>query len=344
MKKNLVILAVFGLFIGFSGAEQLEIVVVNMGQGDSIFIQAPNGLRLLVDAGTGSDADPFLRTVAYDNLTEVLYTYGVSKSRPLDYLIVTHFHGDHYDYVDNVIQDFGLPNIAVIDRGGEKKISGSNTVALPVEYLNAVKPKRNAKGLMNPGDKIDLGSGCYMQLLAMGKPDNTDKVPYCQVWGQADAKLSGEYENGKSLVFVLRWNGFDMLLGGDSNEEVEPEISQILLQKKIKVDVYKVHHHGAETSSEGNFLRVLMPEVSICSTGHASSYKHPRKEAYDRIHECTKTFIFQTNRGYGGDLAYEEPPQGWGVLARGNVEVRYDGGKEYTVRTPAKDYRYSKDE
>ena len=157
-------------------------------------------------------------------------------------------------------------------------------------------------------------------------------------------KLTGEYENGKSLVFVLRWNGFDMLLGGDTNEEIEPAIAQVLKREMIEVDIYKVHHHGAETSSEEGFLHVLDPEVSICSTGHAAAYQHPRKETYNRIHECTDTFIFQTNRGYGGVVAYEEPPAGWGVLARGNIFVLYDGGKYYTVRTMERDYRYSIDE
>lgn len=334
MKTILILL----LFIAFTCvfADKLEVVFVNVGQGDCILIKAPNGLKILIDAGSASDADA--RTNSYDNICKALQECGISTNSPLDYLIVTHFHGDHYDYIDDVVAGFGLPKIAVIDRGGNNKWSDSKLVPITSKYLDAVQSKRQ---IMNPGESIDLGDGAFLRLLACGYPDYSANKKV-KLWNRDDISVAGD-ENVKSLVFVLSWNGFDVLLGGDCEEAVEEALVPVLLQNKIQIDVYKVHHHGSETASCSEFLKTLLPEVSICSTGHAAAYQHPRIEAYDRIFQF-RSFIFQTNLGYSGNLSYSEPLPSYGLLARGNIVVTYDGAMKYTVKTPQAEYSYNKDE
>lgn len=319
---------------------QLEMTCVNVGQGDSIFIKTPNGLKILIDAGSASDADS-RDSNALTNICEVLSQNGVSTSSPLDYIIITHFHGDHYTLIDEVIQRFGLPKIAVLDRGGDKKWDGSSLGDFPQSLISAIATKRSTPAL---GTTFDFGSGCTMQLIAAGYPDFANLPDKrVKVLGELDEKLSGEYENGKSLVFTIRWNGFDILLTGDSNEEVEPYVSSFLQKNGIAIDVLKVGHHGSDTSTTDAFLMGVMPEVAVCSVGHAASYQHPRRASYDRLY-AHRSIIFQTNLGYDGALSYSIPPEHYGNLANGNVSIVYHGGTEYTVKTPGQEYVFMKDE
>lgn len=336
------------LFLVLSGIAlaQLEITAINVGQGNSFFIKTPNNLKILVDAGTVLDTPHAAeRSNAYNNLLQVLNDNGISKENPLDYIIVTHYHLDHYGFIDNVINRFGLPRYAVLDRGGTKKWGSIDISDIPAEYMAAVSSKRNPNGVLAPGAKIDLGSGAYLQLLAIGYPDESgapDKR--VKVWGLADVNLEWDFENPKSLVFVLRWNGFDMLLGGDCDEEVEPYLGQVLQRENINIDVYQMHHHGSDSSNLADFLDKVMPETAICSVGSSSAYQHPRKEAYDNLYTRCRSFIFQTSEGYNGSKSYVQPPAGYGVLAQGNIMVSYDGNGEYVVKTPSQEYRFKTDE
>lgn len=324
---------------------QLEVTVINVGQGDSIFIKAPNNVKILLDAGSARDAEVIDRSNALNNIVQVLTENGISTSNPLDYIIVSHFHSDHYSYVDNIIQQFGMPKNGIIDRGGSRKWSGSSLAEISADYLAAVGNSRNLNGVMQPGQEINLGSGAKLVLLAIGAADEPG-VPArkVRVWGQPDAVLNEEYENAKSLVFALRWNGFDMLLGGDSNEEVEPSLIQVFQSKNIHIDMYKVHHHGSSTSSSSSFLAAMMPETAICSVGNSAIYQHPRREVFDNIYQYCRAFIFQTSPGYNGVLSYVEPPAGYGILVRGSIKLTYNGGQNYNIDTASQQYTFAKDE
>jgi beta-lactamase superfamily II metal-dependent hydrolase len=318
----------------------LEIVSINVGQGDTTLIKAPNGLRILIDAGSVVDADQQNRPPnALHNISTVLDAYG-----GIDYLIITHYHEDHYGMVKEIITQYGLPRIAVLDRGGESKWGSSGVEDIPDDYLDYIFSKRNPNGVPSPGFQLDLGSGAYLELLSIGYPDNPfDGIKKVKLLGLPDVTCGSDEENGKSLVFLLRWNGFDMLLGGDTNEDIEPYLSQILLNQGVHVDAYKVHHHGSSTSSTQSFLNVLAPEISVCSVGHSGTYKHPRKDCYDRLYGL-RSYIFQTNRGYDGSLSYPEPPMGYGYLSNGNITVKTQGQKSYTVAIPNLELTYSTDD
>ena len=346
MKKLLLFLLIC-LSTIITVAQQLEITVINVGQGDSIFIKAPNNLKILIDAGTGGDADATIvpRSNAYNNIMSVLKANGVSPTAPLDYLIISHFHTDHYGYVDNIVKDFGAPKIAILDRGGSQKWSGSQLSNFLAEYLLAVETKRNPYGVMAIGAKIDLGNGGYLQLMALGYPDEIgapDKR--VKVWGCPDVLLGSDIENSKSMVFILRWNGFDTFLGGDTTEKVEPALAQVLAREHINTDVFKVSHHGSDSSNSGDFLSTMQPEVAICSVGNSAIYKHPRQIAYDNLYNRCRCFIFQTDLGFDGPNSYSEPPVAYGVLADNSIQITFDGKMTYQIKFGGQIYSFFTDD
>lgn len=344
MMKNIWIIFLALLLTISVSAEKLEVTFVNVGQGDCIVIKGPNNKIIMIDSGSCSDADQTERSNAYDNVKNVLKKYGVSKQKPLDIFVCTHYHRDHYSYVDELVEDFGIPRL-VIDRGGDQKFSGSKLANLPTAYINSIKTNRNKYGIMKVGDTIDLGEGARLLLVAIGSPDFKGKQDRSTVIiDHGKFYYGSEIENSKSLVFILQWRGFDVFLGGDSTEHVEHVLGSILKKRRIDIDVFKLSHHGSRTSTCHEFIEAITAEVAICSTGHSGSYKHPHRESYDIIRKFSNAFIYQTNKGYEGPASYSVPPAGYGSLVNGNIYVKTNGDGYYWVVTKIGKQAYKVDQ
>lgn len=224
---------------------QLEIHIINVGQGDSFLVISPTGKKLLIDAGdTGKGSNSVL---------PYLKSKGIST---LDYIVASHFHADHLGGLDEVINGLGGSSkilVAAYDRGGSY-----NSKAFD-EYISAVGAKRQ---IILPGQHIDLGGNVIVKCLASAGYTEKGRVYY------------GSDENALSVVLHLKYNHFDMYFGGDSNSYVEPHISE----NAQDVDVYKVSHHGSSTSSTYSLLTKLKPEVSVITVGNGNPYDHPHSE------------------------------------------------------------------
>ena len=90
-------------------------------------------------------------------------------------------------------------------------------------------------------------------------------------------------ENSRSLVLGFSLGGKNFLLMGDAPSEIEKEI--IKKYKKLDCDILKVGHHGSDTSSSLEFLKVVTPEEAIISCGVNNSYGHPSEEVVNRLND-----------------------------------------------------------
>ena len=112
-------------------------------------------------------------------------------------------------------------------------------------------------------------------------------------------------ENERSLCFLLSFDGFHYLIGGDTigraagseNAAVEKAIGEYLVDNDINVDVLHVNHHGANNGSEAEFLDLVAPEVAIISLGNDNDHSHPDDEALTRLVQAGVFWIYQTNWG-----------------------------------------------
>lgn len=264
---------------------QLEIHIINVGQGDSFLVISPTGKKLLIDAGdTGKGSNSVL---------PYLKSKGIST---LDYIVASHFHADHLGGLDEVINGLGGSSkilVAAYDRGGSY-----NSKAFD-EYISAVGAKRQ---IILPGQHIDLGGNVIVKCLASAGYTEKGRVYY------------GSDENALSVVLHLKYNHFDMYFGGDSNSYVEPHISE----NAQDVDVYKVSHHGSSTSSTYSLLTKLKPEVSVITVGNGNPYDHPHSETISRIININ-SYIYQT------ELGARWPPEGKGEVSSGSFSIISDG-------------------
>ena len=82
----------------FSG-DTLRVNYIDVGQGDSVFIQLPNNETMLIDAGEAYEAD---------NVINYLNNLGIKK---IDYVVGTHPHTDHIGGLEEVINTFDIGSI-----------------------------------------------------------------------------------------------------------------------------------------------------------------------------------------------------------------------------------------
>ncbi|MER2190292.1 MAG: S-layer homology domain-containing protein [Solibacillus sp.] len=168
------------------GTKDMLVHFIDVGQGDSIFIQAPNGHNLLVDAGTKQYGDD---VVAY------LKSLNVKK---IDYVVATHPDADHIGGLEAVLNAFTI---------GEFINSGKvHTTVTYKSLLETVLNKNIPYTEPSTGDLIALDRALNIQVLAVDAANNDS--------------------NNASIVLKATYNKVSFLLTGDAGVEVEKVITQ----------------------------------------------------------------------------------------------------------------------
>lgn len=234
------------VFVGLRNNKGLlTVAFLNVGQGDSIFIESPSGNQVLIDGGVGRGV---LR-----ELSSVLKFY----DRSIDVVIATHPDADHIGGLVDVLEKYkvdlilepGVESDTNVYKSLEEKVSGLETSG------------KMKKILARSGMNIDLGGGAVLEILFPEKD------------------VEGWETNTASIIARLVYGENEFLLTGDSPSAIE----NYLVYKKYNLtsDVLKAGHHGSRTSSSDNFVRAVNPEYVVISAGKDNRYGHPHKEVAD---------------------------------------------------------------
>lgn len=108
----------------------LSVHYLDVGQGDSIFIELPNKKCMLIDAG---------ENMYGKSITEYITNLGYSK---IDYLVATHPHADHigsmaYVVNHNDIGEIYMPKVATTTKTYEKLLTAISDKGLKVKSAKA---------------------------------------------------------------------------------------------------------------------------------------------------------------------------------------------------------------
>jgi competence protein ComEC len=228
------------------GPRGLDVVVLDVGQGDAMFLEFPNGRTMLVDGGNrapGVDAGrqvilPFLRS------------RGITH---LDVLIASHPHSDHIG---------GLVSVLETTPVGHYLDSGQHHDSWTARRIRELLKDRGvAYAELAAGDSLAGLGGVGAVVLHPTAP-----------FVSRSAGAPQGVNNG-SVVLVLDYAGRRILLTGD----VEGEADDALIRwgPRIQSDILKAAHHGSRTSSSQAFLEASRPEVVIVSCGEGNAFGHP---------------------------------------------------------------------
>ena len=238
----------------------LTVVVVDVGQGDGIVVQAPDGMVHVIDAGPGGQG-----------IAAMLPTVNALQPLGYGYTFLSHFHEDHLGGLDEVLT--ALPFQIALDRGDVNRPSNTGVS----NYLNAAGSRRQQIAL---GAIYQLGGGAIVRCVAVNG----------LVLGGAfvDPTQSAQEENSRSVALRLEYGQFSMWLGGDltggGNSTADVESPATLACGDV--DVYKLNHHGSNTSTSLNLIARLLPELAVVSCGVGNSFGHPTSTIVNRLNQA----------------------------------------------------------
>jgi competence protein ComEC len=193
-----------------------------------MLIEAPEGVRLLVDGGGFYGSN-------FDIGKSVIGPYLLAKKiSSLNYVINTHPHQDHCAGLVHVLHYFDVRNLAAGTTGPD-----------PRELRNIAMAGKIPFSFMHAGDVIRTGTGVDIRVV--------HSLP-----------VSGNI-NDSSLVLKIAYGNTAFLLTGDIGEDVERSL--ILQAADIRANVLKVPHHGSRYSSTIEFIRAVKPDIAVLSAG-----------------------------------------------------------------------------
>ena len=232
-----------------------EVTVVDVGQGDSIFLRSMKGDTILIDVGgkvTFGSKEKWQEASQTSNAEKTLIPYlqarGVSQ---IDHMVLTHTDTDHIGDLEEVAKRFKIKEICVSQ--------GALTKPSFVKRLRTLKrPVRTLKA----GDNLPM-MGSKLQVLYPNKV--------------------GDGGNNDSIVLYGKLLGSSFLFTGDLEKEGEEEL--MASYPNLKAGILKAGHHGSKGSSSEAFLDQLQPSLALVSAGENNRYKHPNDETLKRFKE-----------------------------------------------------------
>lgn len=231
---------------GSDGA--LRIRVLDVGQGDAILVDYPDGTHDLVDSGG------FWNAEALDAGQSILFpALSALRVQRIHRVFLTHAHADHMGGLVSMmryipVDQFYVSRLPYGDAGFRHVVS--NVTVSPAG--------------IHAGAAFHQG-GVDIEVLAPGDSIHTSHVA-----------------NDDSLVLLLRFEGKNILLTGDAEVPTE----QVLCaSRQLSVDYIKVPHHGSKTSSTEPFLDRMRPRVAFVSVGKNNWFGHPNPGVLQRYRE-----------------------------------------------------------
>ena len=274
------------------GDGELLVHMLDVGQGDCIYIQLPDGKDMVIDCANYNDDKKY-----EDKTFDYLDTYITDDT--VEYLMLTHGDSDHVYFMDELLERYQV-----------EKLFMPNVLAAPGTDTKSKKELQDRIDALDTSrftDNDTIGTVTYAEffIAALTEPNceivlnvdpdkNTNSIIieettyrlvfYCPTQEYYDDSNlnSAERKNAISPIGILEYNGRRIMLTGDSNELNEPLVVE--RTGNIDCDVLKVGHHGSATSTLNPFLDAYTFEYAIisCNT-YGNKFNHPRQSTLDRL-------------------------------------------------------------
>jgi len=221
--------------------------MLNIGQGDALFIESPTGTQILLDAG------PPRKILS--GLARLMPPF----DRTIDAVIITNPDQDHIAGFVDVFKAYKVKQVFE---------PGTNNDSKTYQNLQTeIKNKNIEKILAKKGMRLDIGGGAIIDIIF------------------PDRDVSGWTSNDGSVVARLVYGETSVMLTGDASLETERLILKENPNMDFGSTILKVGHHGSRTSTSEEFVQAVDPEYSFISNGKNNKYGHPHQDVLDTLAE-----------------------------------------------------------
>lgn len=279
----------------------LEVHFLNIGQGDAIYIVAPNKNSMLIDSGPQNE-----------KVISEIQKFKSMFDRRLDVLLATHADADHIGSMKKVIEKFqyqifahsGLSSdtklyadmMRMLDSKDAKKIILTAGMSIVLDEKNNIR-----FDVLFPD--FDYQIEAYQECIKKEKNKfensnikNSKKAKSQKVTKDVCIKYLSTETNLNSVVGKLSHGSTSFMLTGDAPMEVERFIIEKYKNhnssgKLLQSDVLKLGHHGSKTSTSPEFLSSVAPDFAVVSAGKDNRYGHPHKKVLDNLDAYKKTSL-----------------------------------------------------
>ena len=224
--------------------ECLKVSFLDVGQGDAILIETPDGKQMLVDGG----AD-----------TAVLRQLGKELGffdRTLDLVVTTHPDADHIGGLVSVLERYKVSAILETSNSKKTPVTEAFTAATAAEGATITDA--------DAGQEIALGEGVVLRVLSPAGDESN--------WES----------NTASIVIRVEYGSTSVMLTGDAPLEIENYLVDTYPQF-LKSNILKLGHHGSKTSSSDAWLDAVDPDYAVVSAGIGNRYGHPHQEVMQKV-------------------------------------------------------------
>ena len=259
-KKYFLFITVFLLFLNIicwkdvfalSNNNYLKVNFLDVGQGDSAFIETSQMHQILIDGGPDS------------TLLGKLAKNMPFWDRTIDLVILTHPEKDHMQGILYALQRYKVDYILWT---GVKKSASEYDV-----WINVLEKQKKM------GAKIIIASAG--QEIKAGNVLIDTLYPLQSMEGE-DVKNTS---NDASVVSKIIFGNNSFLFTGDISSVAEKVLANSYELANLKLDVLKIAHHGSKYSTSDLFLENIKPKIAVISVGAKNTYGHPTPEVLQRL-------------------------------------------------------------
>lgn len=265
VRAAVMVLFIFNIFLLQTAARyyypKFRMTVLDVGEGDAIYLEFPKGGNLLIDAGKGGAGDrgrwvvlPFLKSK------------GVSA---IDALVLSHPQEDHIGGMPVVMDELTVKN--VFDGGS---IEGTDSFKALIDRIHKQKTPyfHLHRGVQIEGFRD-------IQIHVLHPPDR---------------EVQDKNVNNESLVLKINYQESRFLLTGDIQGKAMQEILDA--GEDVKTDVLKIPHHGSKLGIEGErFVRACDPKISVISVGEHNPFHHPSGKTVEILSSLAENRVYRTD-------------------------------------------------
>jgi competence protein ComEC len=219
--------------------------MLDVGQGDALFIESSSGTQVMFDGG------PSRKVLG--SLQRVMSPF----DKTIDALIITNPDADHIGGFLDILKNYKV---------GVVLESGTLTDSKIYQNLREEMKKQNVPDILaKRGMRLNIGGGVVIDILF------------------PDRDVSEWATNDGSVVARLSYGKTSIMLTGDVGAKTEQIILTENSQMQLKSTILKVGHHGSRTSSSSSFVKAVSPEYAFISDGKNNNYGHPHLETLETL-------------------------------------------------------------